>query len=509
MGLLRWRWLVSGVLGAVLCIPLNVNITPPGWCLPVAYAKDAVKPAKGKEAPRVEDTKVKDQSQDEGELALIDLGAGILDEPGTEVLADGVTATGNAKAKANAKNAATGQHPLAVLPFDDTRFLILEPPLGAAAAGKSQQAKPGAPQKPAPPKAQQAAKVKPAAQPPGKQPAKAPAKTPASRPATGKFIASLGLDEPPAVPAGQAEQEFMPVGPEVPASYAAAQAGGSDPAAPTLERYFSADELADPASGSTEAAPDGEGGALGEGVADQDLYAGVIPTQSGATAAGTATQPLSQALRDGKNNGIGTNLVALSPWRAVTLVLMVLAFLLAGAWATGKLKGMLPGSVKRSLAVIESITIAPGRQITIVEMHGDALVLGITPQSINLLDKLPLERFNSDYSSTVQTIINREAAALPTEWAKQPAFVAGTGATSFSPPPQRGFIPPPRERISVGELRRARSLAGAGSLAPRPVAYNSRGVAYGSQAAAGVASGRASKDELIDRLRSQLKQLED
>jgi hypothetical protein len=143
-------------------------------------------------------------------------------------------------------------------------------------------------------------------------------------------------------------------------------------------------------------------------------------------------------------------------------------------------------------------------------MHGDALVLGITPQSINLLDKLPLERLSEDYSSTVQTIINREATALPTEWAKQPAFVAGTSVPKLTTPPQRAFVPPPRERISVGELRRARSIAGAGSYAPaRPVAYNSRGMAYGSKEPVGVAGSRASKDELIDRLRSQLRHLED
>jgi flagellar biogenesis protein FliO len=495
MGLLQWRWLMLGVIAAVLCAPLCCQAPLASIFGAAAYAKDAVKK---KDPPTVEDTKV--DAKDEGELALIDLGAGAQEDTGAEDLENGVTATGNAKAKDKAKNTATGQHPVAFLPFEDTRFLLNDRPENILFSGKADKARKSQAKKPALKSAKQ-----PAAAAGGAKAVKKPA---VKRPPSKKFIESIGLAGPAPADAA-AGAGYLKVGPELPAGRDAA--GSADASGPTLDKYFSADELAASGSDSTELSAAGQLSTETAIDTSSDLYTGVIHTRGGVAAPAQAAKPLNEALRDAKSSGIGTNLAAVSPWRAVTMVLMTLALLFAGAWAAGKFKGLLPGGTKRNLAVIESITIAPGRQITIVEMHGDALVLGITPQSINLLDKLPLERFSDDYSSTVRTIINREASALPTEWAKQPAFVAGTSVPKLTAPPQRAYVPPPRERISVGELRRARSIAGsAGSYPPaRPVAYNSRGVPYANQAPVGVAAGRASKDELIDRLRSQLRNLED
>ncbi len=322
MGLLQWRWLILGVVAAVLCAPLSSQITRPNLRLAVVYAKDAVKP--GRDAPRVEETKV----EAEGELALIDLGAGITDDPGAEDLEGGVTATGNAQARDKAKNTATGQHPVAVLPFDDTRFLLNERQADMSLSAKAQHADRTPKAKPAPAKAAPGVNKKPAPATSAKTPAKSTAKSAVKKPAAGKFIESLGLEDPAAAPVTPARQDSLPMGPEVPAGRSATESAADGP---TLEQYFSTDELADSGSASTELQP---GGAITTQSATDtasDLYAGVIPTQGGSSVTGPATAPLSAAMRDGKNNGIGSNLVAVSPWRAVTMVLLTLAFLFVGA----------------------------------------------------------------------------------------------------------------------------------------------------------------------------------
>jgi flagellar biogenesis protein FliO len=521
--------MVIGLASAFLCA-LAFFLTPgiPLYYL-AAHAADAVK--QGKEATPVEDTKIKDNSEQELPLidpddsAAADAGTGA---PAKEDLGHGVTATGKAGKDGKQDGVSAGKTRAGAPSVEIVRFQLQdrrqELSLSAKAdradlgVGKKSVAKASA--KPAKPKVN-AAQNKATKATAVAKPAAKPAPKPVSKPivkAAPKARPKIALHEEPVVEtpgAGivdeLAQQEIMPAMPET--TTVPPTAPPASPASPTLKQLFTNSELASDDSDSTVMdQPVAGGSVVTEDAPDthSDLYAGVIHTQGGNGSAGTSP-PIGAALRDGKNNGVGSNLVTISPWRAVSMVLLVLALLFAGAWAAGKFKGVLPGSAKRSLAVIESITLAPGRQITIVELHGEVLVLGITPQSINLLDKLPLDRLSEDYSSTVQTIINRETTALPAEWAKQPAFVAGTHVPRLSAPAPRAFVPPPRERVSVGELRRARGFGGGASMPPpvRSMAYNARGVPYAPPvAAAGGSGARASKDELISRLHSQLRDLE-
>lgn len=524
MGLYKWRWIVCGLIAGLMCAA--ALLSTPGFPLfsISARAADAVK--KGKDTTPVKDTKVKDHSDEE--LPLIDPSDGAEADAGSgapakEDLGHGVTATGKAGAEGKKGDVGAGKAGAATPPVEIGRFqlqdrregLSLSAKADRADQGKGKQAATKASTKPKVNAVQgKAAKTtaKPLPKPASKPKAKAaPVIKPAAK-APPKLVvpAEPAVETPAAGIADElAQQEVMPSGPEAPAPSPAATS--ANPPSPTLKQLFTKSELNSDQSDSKVLDQPAPGGSATEDALDtqSNLSAGVIHTQGGSGSANPSA-PISAALRDGKNNGIGNNLVTISPWRAVSVVLIVLAMLFAAAWAAGKFKGVLPGGAKRSMAVIESITLAPGRQISIIELHGEALVLGITPQSINLLGKMPLDRFSEDYSSTVQTIINREAAALPTEWAKQPAFVAGTTVPRLSAPPQRAFVPPPRERVSVGELRRARGYSsGPGATPPaRSMAYNARGVPYAPPVVAGNLGERASKDELISRLRSQLRNLE-
>jgi flagellar biogenesis protein FliO len=536
MGLVQWRWLVAGMLAALLCAPGLLLITPEASLGLVARAaetasKEKAKDSKGaKKKPKVDDTKVADKQQEE--LPLIDLSAGDPAATSAENVAEdlgaGVTATSKAGADKAAKPAESD-----TLPFASDRFLLKDRQAGLSLEAIADpggsvpliQPKPKTAKKPTATKAPTSKTT--AAKSAKKQSAPKPSVKPAVKPAVKPTALASAPPriELPETAAGEsdmvtpAEQEIMPAEAGSPNEWGATNNGPQRPApgasSQTLKQYWSEDELASEQTDSTllEDAP--AGGVTTETATDthSDLYAGVIATHGGA--GGAAPPPSSpsigEALRDTKNNTIGSSLPAFNPWRSGSMVLLCLSLGFAALWAAGKFKGSLPGANKRSLAVIESITVAPGRQIAIVEMHGDALVLGITPQSINLLDKLPLERFSMDYSSTVQTIINREASALPGEWAKRPAFLTGTQPPPLAPaPPHRALVPPPRERISVGELRRSRGLS-TGAGAPPPVkamTYTSRGVPYAPPVSVTGTGERVSKDEMISRLRSQLGKLE-
>lgn len=188
-------------------------------------------------------------------------------------------------------------------------------------------------------------------------------------------------------------------------------------------------------------------------------------------------------------------MVAVSPWRSAAVVLLCLAMLFAAMWAAGKFRGAMPSRSGRSLSVVETITIAPGRQLMIVELQGEALVLGVTAHSINLLDKSPMQVFDEGYSNTVNAIIAREGRASQAEWSQRPVF-STPAAPRLAPPPPRTLSAPP-SRISVGELRRARAAVRA----------------YGAHSRrAGVAvmprGDEATKAELIGRLRDHIERFE-
>ncbi len=128
-------------------------------------------------------------------------------------------------------------------------------------------------------------------------------------------------------------------------------------------------------------------------------------------------------------------------------------------------------------------------------MNDDALILGVTPNSINLLDKVPLVTLNSGYSATVDGIISREGSALPGQWESRPRFDSAIQAPTLAPPIQTGtYGPSGQSKTSVSELRRTRQT---------PVS---------SEAFAQVAEPpqpKNPKEELIGKFRSQLNRFEE
>ena len=208
---------------------------------------------------------------------------------------------------------------------------------------------------------------------------------------------------------------------------------------------------------------------------------------------------LSEVLKgEAEDPALGMQVPGINPWRSMAVVLVCLALIFVGVAASKKLRGPFKLG-KRAIAVIESISLGTGRQITIVEMGGCALVLGVTPQSINLLDKVPLGLMNEAYSGTVNAIINRESKALPDDWAQRPIFSVPetAGPPPLAQPLGTSTYGPTGRRISVGELRRSRAgghLDAAGLLRPP---------------SGRLGSDRDTKAELIGRIRDQLDRLED
>jgi len=196
---------------------------------------------------------------------------------------------------------------------------------------------------------------------------------------------------------------------------------------------------------------------------------------------------------------LGSQVPGLSPWRSLSIVLACLALLFIGAAVSKKIRVPF-ASGKRTLNVIESINLGTGRQISIVEMGDSALILGVTPQSINLLDKVPLGLMLESYRGTVNSIINRESKALPDDWAQRPVFAIDEASepTQLASPINGGTYGPSGQRISVSELRQSRAanpfVDDSGLL--RPPTYR-----RGSEA--------VSKADLINRVRQQLNHLED
>lgn len=192
---------------------------------------------------------------------------------------------------------------------------------------------------------------------------------------------------------------------------------------------------------------------------------------------------------------LGENVVGVSPWRGWSVFFLCLGLIFAAYWLSQKLRGKAGGLAGKTLSVIETIGIGAGRQILIVEMADDALIIGVTPHSINLLDKVPLSTLTNGYSSTVEGIISREGSAMPGQWESRPSFESAVGQAQLPPPIQSGtYGPSGQAQTSLGELRRTRQpKSGQGGLAQVEVAPPPQNA----------------KDELIGRFRSQLNRFEE
>ncbi|UGA40884.1 flagellar biosynthetic protein FliO [Chromobacterium haemolyticum] len=61
------------------------------------------------------------------------------------------------------------------------------------------------------------------------------------------------------------------------------------------------------------------------------------------------------------------------------------------AWLFKRLSGGMLGASNR-LKVVSGTMVGPKERVVIVELEGEWLVLGVTPQQVNLLSKLPRAR---------------------------------------------------------------------------------------------------------------------
>lgn len=315
--------------------------------------------------------------------------------------------------------------------------------------------------------------------------ATAPAKSGSAKPAqTGGLLESLDL-------------------PEAEAGAGPAPPGRDVGPAIIPSQQFNARELADTKTGSTldeqAQAEQSEQPEQTQQTKQSNLQeVGVIPTRQ----LRPEHQPtLGEVLNgDAQDPELGSQVPGINPYRSLAVVLICLALLFVGVAASKRLRGPFKLG-KRSLQVLENISLGTGRQLTIVEMGESALVLGITSQSINLLDKVPLGLLNRAYRGTIEAIVSRESEALPDDWAQRPVFEmpdAATAAPHLAPPlTDAGTYGPSGRRVNVAELRRSRAgghLDERGLL--RPLAET-------------MPADRASKADLINRLREQLNRLEE
>jgi flagellar biogenesis protein FliO len=374
-----------------------------------------------------------------------------------------------------------------------------KPPAKPAATGKNKPAQKTAADKPAAAKPKTTPQANPAK--PG-----SPA-TAGSKPAAGSKAAGAASKAGPAAT------------PKSEPATAAEQSGQS------LSEYFSADELADPESDSQIMIEDSplEDSSLLAGQAAADPPARVIRTNSNdGNDAGSSAPTLGSVLSGkAKDSQLGSSVGAVSPWRSLAIVLACLALLFCGMYAAGRLRNPISRLRQHSLNVIETVSIGAGRQLVIVEMNDEALILGVTPHSINMLDKVPLLEMQGSYNKTVSAIIARESTPQTGQWEQRPSFSVPSAAPRLAPPlPQaRNYNQLGVQRGSVAELRRAhaqtrgtaypqtgngngtsRSGHGNGNGYHRPGNGNGHGAASSEQ---------RTKAELIGRIRDQLSQLED
>jgi flagellar biosynthetic protein FliO len=382
-------------------------------------------------------------------------------------------------------------------PPEQPVLLVQDEPVTMHPPAKAAPAKPGVPKaapgkpvvpKPAAPKLAlpKPAQPKPAAKLPAKAPGHAAAAAARPAPAHGHGMAAL-----PA-PAGKPAAAKPPV-PKAP------EAEGT-----SLRDHFSDSELAG-GNDSVVLPPGEELLTPPETGAQPDAAESAEPDSPGVIATRPSPAGKSPTLGDALHGagGLGAQVPTIAPWRYVAGGIFLLALLfLAYYLRQGNGRNPFKLLAQKTVNVIETINLAPGRQIVLVEMRGAALVLGVTPQSINLLDRLPLELLEGSYQPTVNQIITRESAARTADWAARPRFAAAGGgrpvAPSLVPPLRRSYGPPPQGRMSVAELRRARSTG------DRPTGFGELRV---TTRPASTADSR-SKAELIDNLRRQLDQLE-
>ncbi|MEZ5339242.1 MAG: flagellar biosynthetic protein FliO [bacterium] len=123
---------------------------------------------------------------------------------------------------------------------------------------------------------------------------------------------------------------------------------------------------------------------------------------------------------------------------------------------------------KRSMKVLETVSLGPGRQIMIVETASANLVLGVTSGGINLLQSLPTDPAGLSRDS-VEDIISRESAADEDSWKRRPELDLLDSATL------RGETRHERSGgFTVSQLRNARAREAAGTTTAGETDFASR-----------------------------------
>jgi flagellar biogenesis protein FliO len=419
---------------------------------------------------------------------------------------------------------ASGSEPLRPRTFADAG-----PVLEVFAADKSERSLDGA--TPVKPLAASSSSTKAPA--PKPQPQAIPAAKPAAKPvlaASGKPVKAPKTSKQPV-----GSKATAPVKPQVaasdlteslpaadvvsggtPESIAAAKPVATAPSTPSLREHFTGAETSD-----SVVLPAGEElvpqhAALANAAAvpadttsksEPSIISGRLPKPVQPQSPGTDRPSLAQALNSGE---IGAQVPAFRPLNIGLMLALMGGLIALAVWLRG---GRSPFSLaEKAVNVIETISIAPGRQIILVEMRGSALVLGVTPQSINLLDKVPLEVLQENYQPTVREIITREGAARA-DWAARPKVAAMGGGAAVGPrtvaPLGNSYGPPPQGRLTVQQLRQQRS----GFHSYRDSGSN-RSPRLGElrvterSSPSGTGTTRLGKAELLDNLREQLRNRE-
>lgn len=505
MGRFKWQWLALCLSAAVVLLVAPLAFAEDDTCescescqLAAAAADDAGEEQQA--TPEEAEAAGEDET-----LPVLDLSAGVTadpaepaaEEPGAEILAAGVTVTADTP-----QPAAPAIDPATTALTDGEQLTVFSPPLWTPNSerfllhDRQQELSLTA-----------EADTHDVGDRPAAKPASRPAPTPAApvaapaaedaAPAEARFElppapAMVGPVNPgPAEPGGgQADQTAagivgtlnLPPGEEL----------LSGPPEIIPSEQFSAEELAEPAE------PLLAGGNL---PAEAPPVVNVIATSR--DQALLQPEPTLDEVFSGEveDQALGSQVPGLSPWRSGAIILVCLALLFASIAIGKRFRQAAAKGAARSLSVIETISLGAGRQITIMEMGETALILGVTPQSINLLDKVPLVLMSGSYQGTVNAIIDKESQALPSDWAQRPVFTipADQEAPRLAPPLSgTATYGPGGRRVSVSELRqrRARSIGGGG-------------VSFGRPAAVRVGGDARTKAQLIGRLREQLSRLEE
>ncbi|MCB1188566.1 flagellar biosynthetic protein FliO [bacterium] len=138
----------------------------------------------------------------------------------------------------------------------------------------------------------------------------------------------------------------------------------------------------------------------------------------------------------------------------VKMAIFTVGILLLASFLKGK-GNPLARLSRRSMKVLETVNLGPGRQIMVVETSGAKLVLGVTGGGINLLDRIPDQASGEAYRDNMEDIINRESKADEDSWKQRPALDLLDTATLRGNSGSTGD----GRSISVAQLRQARASA--------------------------------------------------